>query len=100
MPPSGWLMISAHGIAYLVVKWDAMTDDVPAPAARPTTAALSDKRTATSSGASWFRIKVMAPILASAAVAATGAFVAPATAATNSAPVRNTMTAMEAGDTT
>lgn len=90
----------AHGIAYLAVKWDAMTDDVPAPAARPTTAALSEKRTTTSSGASWFRIKVMAPILATAAVAAGGAFATPANAAPNSAPARNTMTAMEAGDTT
>jgi hypothetical protein len=90
----------SHGIAYLAVKWEAMTDDLPAPAARPTTASLSEKRTATSSSASWFRIKVIAPILASAAVAAGGALATPATAAPNSVPARNTMTAMEAGDTT
>ncbi|MFJ5774932.1 hypothetical protein [Streptomyces sp. NPDC093094] len=92
----------AHGVAYLDVDWTAMTDDIPTPVARPATAALSERRQSTSSGASWVRIKVMAPILAGAAVAAAsvGMTAPSSTTAPNSVSLRDAATALEAGDTT
>ncbi|MFF9123176.1 hypothetical protein ACF09J_07740 [Streptomyces sp. NPDC014889] len=96
----------AHGVAYLDVDWDAMTDDIPVPIAKPATVRYAH-RSSTSSGASWVPItikKMVTPLLATAAAvaAATGAGVATTasgTAAPNSVSMRDVTTAMEAGDT-
>ncbi|NGO09311.1 hypothetical protein G5C60_17310 [Streptomyces sp. HC44] len=100
-----------HGFAYLDVRWSAMIDDVPQPVPHPITPALAENRSATSSGASWVRVKVskvVTPILATAAAVAAATTGAPiggtattgvANAASNSISMRDVTTAMEAGDT-
>ncbi|MGW8875666.1 hypothetical protein [Streptomyces mirabilis] len=90
----------SHGIVYLAVKWDAMTDDIPAPAARPCSVELSDRRTSTWSWSSWVRTKVLTPVVASAAIAAAGGAVAAQPTTVTTAPTPNTATVREAGDTT
>ncbi|MFF9043328.1 hypothetical protein [Streptomyces parvulus] len=92
----------AHGVAYLEVDWTAMSDDVPLLVPQPRTVALAERRQSTSSNASWIRYKVMAPILvgAAAVAAATGGVTQGTnTTAPNSVSMRDTATAMEAGDT-
>lgn len=99
----------AHGVAYLDVDWDAMTDDVPVPVARPVTVRLTETRSSTSSGASWIRVPIkikqmVTPLLAAtaavAAAAAPGVVNQPTTTAPNSVSMRVVTTAVEAGDTT
>jgi hypothetical protein len=89
----------AHGVAYLDVNWAAMTDDVPVTVAQPRTAELAERRQSTSSSASWFRFKVMAPLLvgAAAVAATTGGAVSSSSPAPNT--TRTTAAATEAGDT-
>lgn len=94
----------AHGVAYLDVDWQKLTDDVPAPLVRATTVDVAQNSQTTSSSASWFPIKikqVMTPVMATAAAVAavTGVGVAaqPSTAAPNTVSAR---THTEAGDLT
>lgn len=94
----------AHGVVYLDVAWDEMTDDIPAPVARPVTVRVAESRTATSSGASWVPIKIkkiVTPILATAAAVAAAAGAAtlpqPTTAAPNSVAIRDVTPSTEAG---
>jgi hypothetical protein len=97
----------AHGVAYLKVDWDELTDDTPLPVARPITAHAAGHSIATSSGASWVPVKikkVVTPLLATAAAvaAATGAAVVPhpSTTAPNSVSMRDATPMTEAGDLT
>ncbi|MFE6408508.1 hypothetical protein ACFVOR_16415 [Streptomyces sp. NPDC057837] len=98
----------AHGVAYLNVDWDELTDDTPLPVAKPITVQAAGQSIATSSGASWVPVKikkVVKPLLATAAAvaAATGAGILPqppSTTAPNSVSMRDATPMTEAGDLT